>query len=74
MSSIFSAVVLVVMSLAAFAPQPQNRAALLDPDHSEWSTGAPDRFRARFITSKGEFVVDVHRDWAPIGADRKSVV
>jgi cyclophilin family peptidyl-prolyl cis-trans isomerase len=31
---------------------------------------APDVFRARFDTSKGPFVVEVHRDWAPIGADR----
>jgi cyclophilin family peptidyl-prolyl cis-trans isomerase len=31
---------------------------------------APEVFRARFATSKGEFVVEVHRDWAPIGADR----
>ncbi|HEX2645766.1 MAG TPA: peptidylprolyl isomerase, partial [Candidatus Dormibacteraeota bacterium] len=31
---------------------------------------APARFRARFETSAGNFVVDVHRDWAPRGADR----
>ena len=31
---------------------------------------APARFQAAFDTSKGRFVVDVHRDWAPIGADR----
>ena len=31
---------------------------------------APDMFRARFETSKGDFVVEVHRDWAPLGADR----
>lgn len=27
-------------------------------------------FRVRFDTSKGPFVVEVHRDWAPIGARR----
>lgn len=27
-------------------------------------------FRADFKTSKGEFQVEVHRDWAPLGADR----
>jgi cyclophilin family peptidyl-prolyl cis-trans isomerase len=48
----------------------ERRAVLLDPDHPEWSTPAPDRFRARFTTSKGEFVVEVHREWAPLGADR----
>jgi peptidyl-prolyl cis-trans isomerase A (cyclophilin A) len=31
---------------------------------------APDSFRVRFTTSKGDFVVAVHRAWAPIGADR----
>lgn len=31
---------------------------------------APDVFKARFETSKGTFVVEVHRDWAPLGADR----
>jgi peptidyl-prolyl cis-trans isomerase A (cyclophilin A) len=31
---------------------------------------APDVFKTEFDTSKGKFVVEVHRDWAPIGADR----
>jgi peptidyl-prolyl cis-trans isomerase A (cyclophilin A) len=31
---------------------------------------APATFKARFDTSAGPFVVEVHRDWAPIGADR----
>ncbi|HYL76211.1 MAG TPA: peptidylprolyl isomerase, partial [Bryobacteraceae bacterium] len=31
---------------------------------------APDTYKVRFDTSKGPFVVEVHRDWAPIGADR----
>jgi len=29
----------------------------------------PDTFKARFTTTKGDFVVEVHRDWAPLGAD-----
>ena len=29
----------------------------------------PDVYRVRFETSKGPFVVEVHRDWAPVGAD-----
>src|SRR2546422_11142035 len=32
----------------------------------------PATFRARFQTSKGDIVVEVHRDWAPLGADRFS--
>ena len=31
---------------------------------------APDTYRAKFATSKGDFVIEVHRDWAPNGADR----
>lgn len=31
---------------------------------------APDLYRARFTTSNGTFVIEVHRDWAPNGADR----
>jgi peptidyl-prolyl cis-trans isomerase A (cyclophilin A) len=31
---------------------------------------APATFKANFDTSKGAFVIEVHRDWAPIGADR----
>jgi peptidyl-prolyl cis-trans isomerase A (cyclophilin A) len=31
---------------------------------------APAVFRANFDTSKGGFIIEVNRDWAPIGADR----
>jgi peptidyl-prolyl cis-trans isomerase A (cyclophilin A) len=31
---------------------------------------APESFKARFTTTKGDFVVEVHRDWSPLGADR----
>jgi peptidyl-prolyl cis-trans isomerase A (cyclophilin A) len=31
---------------------------------------APDVYKANFDTSKGPFVIEVHRDWAPNGADR----
>jgi peptidyl-prolyl cis-trans isomerase A (cyclophilin A) len=31
---------------------------------------APATFRVRFNTTKGDFVILVHRDWAPLGADR----
>ncbi|MFQ5744184.1 MAG: peptidylprolyl isomerase [Acidobacteriota bacterium] len=46
------------------------RGVLLDPDHQAWSEAAPEVFRVRFETSKGEFVVEAHRPWAPHGADR----
>ncbi|PYQ57099.1 MAG: peptidylprolyl isomerase [Acidobacteria bacterium] len=31
---------------------------------------APEVFHVRFETSQGSFVVEVHREWAPQGADR----
>jgi peptidyl-prolyl cis-trans isomerase A (cyclophilin A) len=31
---------------------------------------APAVYKAKFDTTKGTFVVEVHRDWAPNGADR----
>src|ERR1041385_8220417 len=31
---------------------------------------APDVYKAVFTTTKGDFTIEVHRDWAPIGADR----
>jgi peptidyl-prolyl cis-trans isomerase A (cyclophilin A) len=34
------------------------------------SETAPANFKANFDTSKGMIVIDVHRDWAPNGADR----
>ena len=43
-------------------------AKLLDP--SKLTAKAPEVFSVRFETSKGPFVVEVHRDWSPHGADR----
>ena len=31
---------------------------------------APATYKAKFDTSAGVFVIEVHRDWAPLGADR----
>src|SRR5215831_5508646 len=31
---------------------------------------APGEFTVRLDTTKGAIVIDVHRDWAPIGVDR----
>jgi peptidyl-prolyl cis-trans isomerase A (cyclophilin A) len=41
---------------------------LLDP--SKAKDRAPDVFQAKFTTTRGDFVVEVHREWAPNGADR----
>jgi peptidyl-prolyl cis-trans isomerase A (cyclophilin A) len=49
---------------AAAVPRP----SLLHPETLK--AKAPAVFKARFTTTAGIFVVEVHRDWAPLGADR----
>src|SRR5436190_773480 len=34
-------------------------------------TEAPDNFRVKFTTSKGPFVVEVHKTWAPKGVNKQ---
>jgi len=46
----------------------QDLEALKDP--ARFTEEAPATYRARFDTSKGAFVIEVHRDWAPLAADR----
>jgi len=43
---------------------------LLDPSLPEWKEKAPDTFKAKFTTSKGDITILVERAWAPLGADR----
>ncbi len=31
---------------------------------------APTEYKVKFATTAGDFIVEVHRDWAPVGADR----
>ena len=44
------------------------RPSLLDP--ASLKARAPALFKVSFTTTAGAFVVEVHRDWAPLGADR----
>jgi peptidyl-prolyl cis-trans isomerase A (cyclophilin A) len=53
---------------AALAEAVAQSARLTDP--SALTERAPDVYRARFDTSKGTFVIEAHREWAPLGADR----
>jgi len=46
------------------------RSVLLDPIHPAWSEPAPDTFNANIETTRGTFVIEVVRAWAPVGADR----
>ncbi len=42
--------------------------SLLNP--ASLKAKAPVVFKAKFTTTAGDFVVEVHREWAPLGADR----
>ena len=44
--------------------------ALRDPQHPLWREHAPARYHVKLETTAGAIVLEVHRDWAPIGADR----
>lgn len=45
-------------------------AALLDPKDNFWKRHAPANFTLMFRTSKGTFLIEAHREWAPYGVDR----
>jgi peptidyl-prolyl cis-trans isomerase A (cyclophilin A) len=58
-------------SESAAKPTSQRAAArpsLLEP--SSLNEQAPATFKAKFTTTKGDFVVEVRRSWSPLGADR----
>jgi len=50
--------------VAAAGPRP----SLLNP--ASLKAKAPAVFKAKFTTTAGDFTVEVHRDWAPLGVDR----
>src|SRR5450755_406766 len=47
---------------------PGAKPSLMNP--ASLKTKAPEVYKAQFTTTKGDFVVEVHRDWSPNGADR----
>ena len=62
MTRILAFLLLLVSAAPAFSQALLNPAALKEQ--------APPVYRVDFDTSKGPFVIEVHRDWAPNGADR----
>jgi peptidyl-prolyl cis-trans isomerase A (cyclophilin A) len=59
---------IVLSSAAALAGCGPKYERLLTP--AKFTQQSPAVFHARFETTKGTFVIEVHRDWAPLGADR----
>jgi peptidyl-prolyl cis-trans isomerase A (cyclophilin A) len=62
-TAIFAVALISVLTVTAV-----QAAGLSDP--ASLNETAPDVYKVKFDTSKGPFVVEVHRDWAPNGADR----
>jgi peptidyl-prolyl cis-trans isomerase A (cyclophilin A) len=61
-ASILSALLALAIAAPAHSQNLGNPAALKEQ--------APPVYKVQFDTSKGPFVIEVHRDWAPNGADR----
>jgi peptidyl-prolyl cis-trans isomerase A (cyclophilin A) len=59
-----AALALGIVAAQSFA----HAGSLADP--ASLNEQAPAVYKAKFDTSKGTFVIEVHRDWAPNGADR----
>jgi peptidyl-prolyl cis-trans isomerase A (cyclophilin A) len=62
MIRLFAALLALTLAAPAFAQNLGNPAALDEQ--------APAVYKVNVDTSRGRFVLEVHRDWAPLGADR----
>jgi cyclophilin family peptidyl-prolyl cis-trans isomerase len=72
-SLVLGAVALLSAQTSAPKPKPAAPAAaapnrLLNP--AALTAKAPELFKVKFDTTKGVIVMEVHRDWAPLGVDR----
>src|SRR5713101_1549814 len=68
MRSMLIAVAAAAMPALVIAQVDLSKAKLKNP--ASFTEKAPDTYKAKFDTSKGAFVITVHRDWAPLGSDR----
>jgi len=69
LSAVVAVAALTLATATVFAGgQAAATASLKNP--ASLTEKAPDTYKANFDTSAGAFVVEVHRAWAPLGADR----
>lgn len=65
------AALLVLLSGPTLPATPvPSRAALLDPASPSLNARAPASFKVKLETSKGDVVIEIRREWAPLGVDR----
>ena len=48
----------------------ERESPLLQPKSASMTQTAPASFKVKFQTSRGDFVVEAQREWAPLGVDR----
>jgi peptidyl-prolyl cis-trans isomerase A (cyclophilin A) len=65
---VFGAVAALAVSAASAQPPAAPKPNLRNP--ASFKEQAPAVFKVDFDTTAGSFVVEVHRDWSPNGADR----
>ncbi len=72
MASVAVPLVLLTVACGAEESAPLTDATAINPLYgpSRLHTTAPDSFRVRMVTSEGDVVLRVKREWAPIGVDR----
>ena len=65
-----AAAALAALSVVSLAGQADLTKAAKLRSVATFNETAPATFKANFDTSKGLIVIEAHRDWAPLGADR----
>jgi peptidyl-prolyl cis-trans isomerase A (cyclophilin A) len=68
-SMVLKTIVMILLILIPIVASAQGGSSSLK-NPASLNEKAPETFKAEFDTSKGKFVIEVHRAWAPNGADR----
>ena len=68
--SLFLASLSITFLAACASKQAAREHILLNAELDFWKEAAPAVFKARIQTTQGDFVIEAHRDWAPVGVDR----
>lgn len=56
--------------LVELLKESQPHAALRNPRSEYWAEAAPATFQVKIATTRGRFIIEADRNWAPRGADR----
>jgi peptidyl-prolyl cis-trans isomerase A (cyclophilin A) len=59
-----------LLAVTILAPAARADTTVKTPDPAAAKLTAPPVYKVKMSTTKGDFVIEVHRDWAPLGADR----